>query len=131
MRKKINLTDLFKDSLCSFDLAKKAKLAGISPENTFYAFDELGEINDGGWMYGEKAKEFTAHIPGWKPPVYYPAINLPFAIGLLEDCDIDPRDIECHEFNGKYFLKYKDTLLQGTKAVDLFVEFYLIYKKKN
>lgn len=135
----INLTDEFKENICSFYVAKKAKAAGMNSANTFYAYDEEGQTTDAGWMESEnnlKMLREQLKNPRWMPPVMYPAINLPFAIGMLEDTTIDHKKLECweewdEEKGTTFFFKTGDDVMQNTKLVDLMVEVWIKYKKKD
>jgi hypothetical protein len=127
---KIDLQKTFQDNLCSFDVAKKLKEAGMTCANTYYAFDDKGQINDGAWMENpEKIKERFG-LKDFNPPVMYPAINLAMAIGMIEDTDIDVKRFECYQFNGKYFFKYKDETYQSEKLVDVMLQVWLKHSKK-
>lgn len=139
-QQQIDLRATFDKYICSFEVAKKAKEAGMTCANTFYAYDVFGKITDGGWMDGDietgnemakMAKELRKknNLP---PIVMYPAISLPFAIGLLEDTKLDANEMKklsCYEFNEKYFIKYKEQVYQSEKLVDIIVEFWIKNKK--
>lgn len=133
MQNKLDLKKLFDDSLCSFEISKRAKESGMTCANTFYAYDEHGEVTDGAWMaeggQGD-TKNLLDSLPNFKPPILYPAINIAMALGLLEDCSLDFKKIDCYEFNGKYFFKHKEGLFQSEKLVDLFIEVWIVHKKK-
>lgn len=80
----INLHDRFRAETCTFEMAKQAALAGMTPTNTFFAYDEKGEINDAGWM----------HDMGYK---LYPCINFAFAAGMLENTSLDLTKISFYQ----------------------------------
>ena len=133
-RIKIDLQARFKAEICSFEVAKKAKLAGMTCANMFYSYDEQGNLGDGAWMEDEERiiKKFPMMAGKFKAPVMYPAIMFPFAVGMLEDTDIDDwKKIEFYEFNKKYFFKYKDELFQSENIVDTLILFWIKHKKKD
>jgi hypothetical protein len=132
MQTKIDITKAFADQFCSLELAKKAKTAGFTCANTFYSYDEAGEIGDGAWMERPEVIEQLRKMTGkadWKPPVMYPAINLAMAIGMLEYTDLEHGKVECYEYNGKYFFKYKGEVFQGEKLANVLVEVWLKHRK--
>lgn len=116
MGNKIDLAKLFSDSLCSFEVAKKAKQAGMTCANTFYAFDSTGEVTDGAWLEKITGAEM------------YPAINLPLAIGMLENTDLKFDKIDVSETDGKYSLCYEDEIYESTKLIDIFVEVWIKHR---
>lgn len=136
----INLREEFKQNLCSFEVAKKAKAAGMTCANTYFAYDKDGNIGDGGWMEDEKnikmIREQTGK-PNWQPPVFYPAINLAFAIGMLEHTDIDFGNFECFEIwdekKGLEFVaEYEGKeVFKSKNLTDLFVEVWIKHKNKD
>ncbi len=138
---KINLTEEFKENLCSFSVAKKAKAAGMTSANTFYAYDPKGELIDAGWMEADnniKMIREQTNKPDWQPPLMFPAINLPFAIGMLEDTTITKQiaegKFECYELwdenkGIEFFFEIGSDKLKSRKLVDLIVEVWIKYKK--
>ena len=119
MKKQIDLSKLFRESLCSFEVAKKAKQVGMTCANTFYAYDSKGELNDGAWLEKITGAEM------------YPAINLPFAIGMLEDTDLKFDKIDCSEIDGKYSLYYESEIYQSTNLINILVDVWIKHKNKN
>ena len=78
METKIDLTKRFREELCSFTMAKKAKINGMTCANTYFAYDSNGDVTSGGWLESMGYDNF------------FPCINFPFACSMLEDTDIDP-----------------------------------------
>ncbi len=131
MKKQIDLRKRFKDNICSFDIAKKAAAAGMTCANTFYAYDEHGELTDGAWLAeGVEGvnKNLLASLPNFKAPILFPAINLPMAIGMLEDTDLEYKMMDCY-FDEKYFFRYAGNIYKSNKLVDLLVEVWIKHKK--
>lgn len=129
---KIDLQKVFTDQLCSFDVAKKAKEAGMNCSNTFYAFDEKGAVNDGAWMENEEMiKQQYPTLKNFTAPVLFPAINLAMAIGMLEDTDLEFPKLNVYQFGDKFFIKYKDETYQSEKLVDVVVLIWCKHKKKQ
>jgi hypothetical protein len=121
MKKIIDLQELFKSSVCSFEIAKQAKANGFNCENTFYSYDEQGELGDGGWL--EK-------ITGAK---MYPAFSLPLAMGYLEHTNIPPdkfKDIELSEIDGFYTIKYDTEIHTSKNVIDVILMFVFKHYKK-
>lgn len=116
---KIELKALFKGSLCSFDMAKKCAKAGMTCANTFFAYDEHGDINDGAWL--QKIS------PQYK---MYPAINVPFAILMLEDTDLKLFELELHIDSDELFhLRYGAEEYTGDNLPDVLLAAWLKHKK--
>ena len=119
MPQNINLTARFKAEICTFETAKKAKASGMTCANTYYAYDEKGELNNGGWLDGIFDD-------------YSPAIQFPFAVTMLEDIGIDIKEILLYQDDqdgGKFYLIYRKELLQSRNLVDVLVHLWLIHKK--
>lgn len=123
--KTLNIADLFKENLCSFEMAKKVKEAGATCENTYFAYDDEGEVTSAGWL-----KELGFND-------LYPCINLAFAISVLEETQFDPEKIELWYLDSEayptkkvYFFKYDGgEVLSSENLVDLLLEVWLKYKK--
>lgn len=131
-RIKIDLQERFRAEVCSFEVAKKAKLAGMTCANTFLSYDEQGNLGDGAWMEDEEKVRSKFGLKDFKAPVLYPAIMFPFAVCMLEDTDVDDwSKIEFYEFNKKYFFKYKEELFQSENIVDVLILFWIGHKKKD
>lgn len=113
MKKQLDLSELFKKSLCSFEIAKKARAEGMTCANTFYAYDPNGDLGDGGWLEKITGTEM------------YPAINLAFSIGMLDNTDLKSDKIQLSEEDGKYSLHYEDEIYQSENLVDVIVELWI------
>jgi len=116
MKNIIDLKKRFIDELCTFELAKKASVAGMTCANTFLSYDERGELGDGAWL---------EDVTGAK---MYPAINFPFAVIMLEDTDLELRKINFYEYNENYFFKYKSEMYQSANIVDALIMAWLKHK---
>lgn len=134
---KLDLKQIFDSNLCSFHVAVKAKKAGFTCANTFYAYDENGNVTDAGWMenggQGE-IKGLLASLPKFKAPTLYPAINICMAIGLIEDTTLDISKCEFkHTFTTKgewkYMFIYNKDEMFSERLADLMVLVWLKYKK--
>lgn len=121
----LKLTDLFKENLCSFEMAKRVKEAGATCANTYFAYDDQGEVSNAGWLENLGFNDF------------YPCINLAFAISVLEETQIDPDkielwylDSESYPTKKEYFFKYDGgEVLSSENLVDLLLEVCLKNKK--
>lgn len=127
--KTLNIADLFKQNLCSFEMAKKVKAAGMTCANTFFVYDDQGEVADAGWLESLGFNDF------------YPCINLAFAISMLDSKETigtlqDVNKIELWEMDSEsyptkkeYFFKYDGgEVLSSENLVDLLLEVWLKYK---
>lgn len=118
---KIDFQELFDFSVCSFEVAKKAAAAGMTCANTFFAYNEKGEVGDSGWLQKiyDKAK-------------FYPVINTPLAIFMLEDTTIDLGDESFGLFNNTetktFVLKYKGDEISDANLVNVLVLAWIKYK---
>lgn len=133
-RNKIDLSKRFRSEICSFEVAKKAREAGMTCANQFYSYDENGNLGDGAWMEDEEGikKKFPQLEGRFKAPLMYPAIMFPFAVGMLEDTDVeDWSKIDFYEYNGKYFLKHDSEMYQSENIVDVLVLFWIKNKKEE
>jgi len=119
MQNKINLQKRFKEELCTFEIAKQATNAGLTTANTYLSYDEHGEIGDGAWL---------TDITG---AIFFPAINFPFALVMLEGTDIELTKVDFYKFNGKYFFKYKKELYQSENIVDALILPWIAHQKKK
>jgi len=132
--KKLNLKQLFTDNICSFEVAKQAKAAGITCANTFFAYDSEGGLTDAAWL---EQMGFTD---------FYPAINLALAISaiggdvVIDGQPIDPTKVELYSLDSeeyptttRYYFKYNGQLLAGDfeNLVDLLVTIWIKYKKPS
>ncbi len=117
MSKKINLNELFVSSLCTFKGAKKAKAAGFTCANTYFAYEANGELCNAGWME-ELGKDSLS-----------PAINIAMAIVMLEDTDLNQSEIELSNDDVKFTLKYGDDIFESTNLPDLLIELWIKYKR--
>lgn len=123
MTQTINIEKRFKDEVCTFAAAKRAKAAGMTCANTFFAYDRRGEISDGGWL--EKLGFFQE---------YYPCINFAFACAMLNECDFDKAQFTVTSLvkNGRtlYTISYKKDEFTDANIVDVMVDFWAKYKRK-
>lgn len=102
---KVDLKSEFQNNLCSFDLAKEAKKAGMTCANTFFAYEEDGSICDGGWIE-------SLGYDG-----YYPAINLSFALFMLDEVPAKMYDIVKTDDEDR---PYKVTFTRADSSVNYF-----------
>ncbi len=123
----IDLKQLFLDSICSFEMAQKAKFAGMTCANTFFAYDESGQIGDGAWL--ENPPEMIKDLPAFKQPVLFPAINLALAIFMLDDI-LGADKIECYQIDDVYVCKFNGKGYEGKKLVDAVIDLWIHNKKK-
>ncbi len=114
---KINLTNRFREELCTFEMSKKAKIAGATCANTYFAYDNMGNVTSGGWLEGIGYDNF------------YPCISFPFACVMLEDTDLDHKNVDLYEGDGSYTLKYKTEAYTSKNIVDVLLEIWLKHKK--
>lgn len=120
MKKQIDLSKLFIESLCSFECSKKAKQAGMTCANTFYAYNNKGELGDGAWLETVTGAEM------------YPAINLAFAIGMLDDTNLKFDKVKCEEndvLSNKYSISYEDEVYKSNNLIDIIIELWIKHKK--
>jgi|CXWK01.1.fsa_nt_gi hypothetical protein len=123
--KTLDLKQLFTNNVCSFEMAKKMKEAGMTCANTFFVYDSQGEVADAGWMEELGFNDF------------YPCINLAFAISMIEDTAVPVDKIELWEMDNdkyptgkQYFFKCEgDETLSSENLIDLILMVYLKYKK--
>ncbi len=117
--KKIDLNEEFTKNICSFEIAKEAKAAGMTSANTFYAYSPDGTIGDQGWIEKITGAEM------------YPCINLALAIGMIGDASIDPAAAYFYEGNDIYHFEYLGDEISEVKLVDLLVRIWIKYKNKK
>ncbi len=115
---KIDLKELFKGSLCTFEISKLAKAAGVTCKNTFPSYDSQGELNDGAWMEMIGVDNF------------YPAINIPFAILMLEDTALNhPSQLDLTLEEKIYTLRANEKSYTSENIVDVLVLCWLDNKE--
>jgi hypothetical protein len=112
----ISLKEEFISSLCTFEVSKKAKMAGATCANTYLAYDDTGEITDGGYL--EKIG-----CAG-----YYPAISLPFAILMLDDTDIEVDTIRFIKNDEGYIFSANNKSFKSENIVDVLVLAWIEFK---
>lgn len=117
---KIDLPGLFKKSICTFAAAQKAAEHGFTCANTYYAYDERGEVTNGGWLQD---------VAGCK---MYPAINIALAIGILEDTDVIKYwdGVAIYLSNGMYYFKCDVFNAQNENLCDLLIDVWINFKTK-
>ena len=121
-----NINELFKANTCTFEMAKVVKDVGMTCTNTYFAYDDKGEVTDGGWL-----DELGLQNQ------FYPCINLAFALHMLEDTGLYPEKIELwsldsneHPTQTVFYFKYcDDPALESTNQVDLLLLVWMKYKK--
>jgi hypothetical protein len=113
----IDLVQRFHAELCTFEMAQKAKEAGCSAANTYFAYDELGEKHDSGWMDKVGIKDV------------YPCINFPFAASMVADLNLDADKVEFYQENNQYHFKTGDKIYVSANIVDVLVEVWISHKK--
>ena len=125
MKKPIDLAKLFKACLCSFEVAKKAKQAGMTSANTYFAYfayDVNGQVGDCGWL--EKVAGMEV----------FPAINTAFAVAMLENTDLNLSKIELyqeltlHGPDGNFVFNYEGEVYKSENLVDVLVEVWIKHK---
>ena len=117
--KKINLSERFRQEICTFEIAKRLHLAGMTCANTFFAYDEHGEITDAGWLES---------VAGMK---LYPCVNFAMACAMMEDTDIDFNNVGFYQDGDLYKISVKDQVWENANIVDLLMELWIKYKKKQ
>lgn len=125
----IDLKSLFTDSVCSFEAAKKARASGFSCANTFFAYDDKGEVTDGGAWLEDIFNE---------PDKFFPCINIAMAVSLLGDTDLDSNMILLFRMDKgpepfdrpNYVFQYNGKLeFTNTNLADLLIDVWIRYKK--
>jgi hypothetical protein len=118
---KLDLKELMKASICSFAIAKRLKAEGITRQFT-YAYDDQGDLCDGGWLEGIIQKPF------------YPAIDLASAIGLVEEVPgIENCQLQFHQVPNRpdfYSISLNNWNAIDTNLPDLLMWTWLKFKKK-
>jgi len=120
----LDLKQLFKSNVCSFEMAKKMKEDGMTCQNTFFVYDDHGEVADAGWLESLGYNYF------------YPCINLALAIRMMESLPIQHEKIELWQIQegptlpAFYYLKYDGGQADSSEnLVDLLLTFYLKHNK--
>ncbi len=117
---KIDLKARFREELCSFDLAKKADKAGVTCANTFFAYDNKGNLTDGAWL---------ASV-GYD---MYPCINFAFACHLLADC-VTEEEFERISFSRigeHYIISFEEFSHMSINIVDVVLSLYIDIENKR
>lgn len=119
---KIDIGKSFRNSVCSFEVAKKIAEKGFTCANTFLAYDENGEIGDGGWLQ---------KVTGAK---MYPCVNLAMAYVVAENtsAELDKMALYqvCHNDKEPTFkLTYKDKVYEAERCADVLLLFWCDFKK--
>ncbi len=117
--KKLNLTERFKQEICSFETAKKIAAAGMTCANTFIAYNKDGEVNDAAWMQ---------NITGIK---LYPCVNFALACIMMEDTSIDFNNTELYQDGDMYRLTWENEVYENTNIVDLLMELWVKFKNEG
>ncbi len=115
----IDLSKRFEAELCTFEVAKKARAAGMTCANTFLSYDENGERGDGAWL-----EKITGSIQ-------YPCINFPLALMMMEGTDLDFSKVQMVESEGKFVLKYNGEKIESGNIVDTLILAWIKHKKKE
>ncbi len=114
---KINILDMAKHYLCSFEMAKQASAAGMTCANTYFSYDENGNIGDGGWLEGLGYQNF------------YPCINFPFAVAMLEDTDLDASKVQVVKNGSKFIFSYDTETAESSNIVDVIIMMWIRHRK--
>lgn len=118
--KKLNIKNIFNENVCSFQMAKRIKEKGITCANTYFAYDEDGQITTGGWLSEISSKYAT----------FYPCVNTAMAIVIAEQTNADLKKIDVYKTESSYRLSYNDFFeIETENIADLFLEFWLRFKK--
>jgi hypothetical protein len=119
MSRIINLKERFKEEICSFEVAKKAKEAGMTCANTYLAYNNDGSVTTGAWLESVGYN----HL--------YPCINFVLACIMVEDVCPNPLKIELTENDGIYFFYYEGQSYQSNNIVDVMIEFWIKNNRKK
>lgn len=114
---KIDLMSRFKRELCSFDIAKKLKKAGVTCANTYFMYDKDGNLGDGSWL--EDITEIEM----------YPAINFPLSVMMLEEGGLKYGKIDCYKIHDDYYIEYNNITYRNENIVDALMLLWLEFKK--
>lgn len=117
MKNEINILQRFRDELCTFEVAKKAAAAGMTCANTFFAYDEHGEVTDGGWL--QKVTGLT----------YYPAINFAMSVAMLENMTFPVSAIKLEQEGDSFFLTCNEITISANNIVDVIILTWIKYKR--
>lgn len=121
---KLDLSQIFKQNICTFAVAKQAAAAGMTPANTYFSYDDSGGLSDGAWTGPVLKKKF------------YPAINLLLALYMATEETTLTLDDPTLEFfadpAGDFFMfNYRGDQIKTNNLVDLFVLVWIKYKHDN
>ena len=107
----INLAQRSVDELCTFEMSKRIKNAGLTCANTYFAYDNDGKLNDGACMENIGIDNL------------YPCVTFSFAVNMLEGLDFGK--IECYQTDTCTYINYNGKQFSSTNIVDAVLELWL------
>ena len=121
----IDLQKRFKAEICSFEMAKKIRAAGMTCANTYFSYDEDGQVGDGAWL-GEISERYGMA----------PCVQFPFAVAMLEEVieDFDNISISRYDmadWGERFEVAYDGEAFESNNLVDAILSLWLKYKKQK